>query len=99
MDMGAPQSGQYGTNSDGTRIAFCSRTILLTTVSLSYVRLWQGFELAPNHNLLAYKTVSACQIQLSENNGLHLLSARSNPCSVPDEIGFDTLVLVDFDSD
>ena len=44
MDMGAPQSGQYGTNSDGTRIAFCSRTILLTTVSLSYVRLWQGFE-------------------------------------------------------
>ena len=42
--MGAPQSGQYGTNSDGTRIAFCSRTILLTTVSLSYVRLWQGFE-------------------------------------------------------
>ncbi len=41
--MGAPQSGQYGTNSDGTRIAFCSRTILfLTTVSLSYVRYGLG---------------------------------------------------------
>ena len=59
----------------------------LTTVSLSYVRYGRALSIATNHNLLAYKTVSACQIQLSETMVYILLSARSNPCSVPDEIG------------